>query len=105
LCTPEITREPKKSEMALTIAWQRFCNAVNNHVTRFKDMPAKQHPSGLRLCWHILDVVAHQRESLGAYLEVPTTRADKGEMLGTTALTLHALSVSGLPQTRHPVLW
>jgi hypothetical protein len=36
---------------------------------------------------------------------VPTSRADKGERLGSMPWAFHALPVSGLPQTRHLALW
>jgi len=96
---------PKKPEAALTITRHWCCDEVNNNVTRSEDMPTEQHPPSLRLRWHILDVVAHHPKSLRTDLEVSTSSADKGERLGIMPLALHALPVSGLPQTRHPALW
>ncbi len=97
-----ISSRPKKSATTLTITGHGLCDEVNNNVTRSKNMSAQDHTSSLGLRWHILDVVTHSREGLGAYLEMPTARTDKCERLGPTLLIFHTLPVSGLLQTRHP---
>ena len=95
---------PEKPEAAPTITRHWCGDEVDNNVTRPEDMATEQHPPSLRLRWPILDIGAHQRERLGADLEVPTSRADKGERLGTSPLALHALPVPVLPHTRQPAL-